>query len=99
VPPDAALEDLRQALLTGLLIDVTDQHIKGVSDANGNHMSPVGVADDPDCRTVFIGSEKHEGLVSGPKTLFVAIFEAKRPKKTGCFLAHAVAEISNCYRE
>ena len=70
VPPDAALEDLQQALLTGLLIDVSDQHIKGVSDANGNHLSPVGVSDDPDARMVFIGSEKHEGLVSGPKPLF-----------------------------
>jgi len=81
VPPDAALEDLQQALLTGLLIDVTDQHLKGVSDANGNHLSPVGVSDDPDARTVFIGSEKHEGLVSGPKPLFVAIPEDEQTEQ------------------
>jgi hypothetical protein len=81
VPPDAALEDLQQALLTGLLIDVTDQHIKGVSDANGNHLSPVGVSDDPDARMVFIGSEKHEGVISGPKPLFIAIPEDEKTEQ------------------
>ncbi len=100
MPPDAALEDLQQALLTGLLIDVTDQHLKGVTDANGNHLSPVGVSDDPDARMVFIGSEKHEGVISGPKPLFPwQSLKMKRPNRTRCSLSHIVAGIANCCRE
>ena len=72
VPPDADLVDLRDALLRGDLIDVTDQHVKGVNLGEGN-MSAVGISEIPGKHTIFIGSEKHEGAISDAKTLFVAI--------------------------
>ncbi len=72
VPPDADLGDLATAILKGILIDVTDQHINGANLGEGS-MSGVSVSDIPGKHKVFIGSEKHEGPVSACKQLFIAI--------------------------
>src|ERR1700712_4307398 len=72
VPENADMGDLRDAVLRGVLIDVTDQPNKGIS-FDGSQMSAVATVEDPNLRKVFIGSERHEGAAYGAKTLFVAI--------------------------
>lgn len=74
VPPSAALDDIRDAVLRGDLIDVTGTPGRGVV-SKGGSMSPIHESVDPDARTIFIGTmpTSSDAPQVGATPLFIAV--------------------------
>ena len=74
VQPDADQSAIRNAVLNGNLIDVTDKQGKGIK-LDGGDMSPIAEIQDPNLRKVFIGvGRTNEVTPAGtPRPLFIAV--------------------------
>jgi hypothetical protein len=74
VMPDADQISLRNAVLDGRLIDVTDQKGKGIK-LEGGDMSPIAEIPDAGLRKVFIGVGRTDQVTPAgtPRPLFVAV--------------------------